>query len=90
MIHLLVIDYIYFPFYYADVDLEKDFRSVEVPYGGMVLFSNVIPHQRLIFFLKSRPFLLYYSLCEKKLHRVLFVHETVCRMFPMKFDGPWI
>lgn len=30
-----------------DVDLEKDIQVVDVPYGGMVLFSNVIPHQSL-------------------------------------------
>ncbi|XP_062597342.1 uncharacterized protein LOC134258774 [Saccostrea cucullata] len=29
------------------VNMEKDLRLVEVPYGGMVLFSNAIPHQSL-------------------------------------------
>ena len=37
---------ILFTYVHVDVDLEKHIQVVDVPYGGMVLFSNVIPHQR--------------------------------------------
>ena len=36
------------------VDMNKDIKLCPVPYGGMVLFNNMIPHRRCIsFFLKE-------------------------------------
>ena len=32
----------------AGVDLEKDAVTIPVPYGGMLLFSNVMPHRRYV------------------------------------------
>ena len=31
---------------YADVDMKKDIVLCAVPYGGMLLLNNMIPHRR--------------------------------------------
>jgi hypothetical protein len=33
-------------FFLLDVDLEKDTEKCVIPYGGMLLFNNMTPHQR--------------------------------------------
>lgn len=29
-----------------DIDMEEDIVTCDVPYGGVLLFSNAIPHRR--------------------------------------------
>ena len=34
--------------YIAGVDMEKDIKTIPVPYGGLVLFNNLTPHRRWV------------------------------------------
>ena len=45
------------------VDLLKDVTTCEVPYGGVLLMNNAIPHQRLFLQLQC---ILAYLLCKSK------------------------
>ncbi|OPL33374.1 hypothetical protein AM593_10405, partial [Mytilus galloprovincialis] len=36
--------------YTAEIDINKDLDICPVPYGGMVLFNNVIPHRRYLIY----------------------------------------
>ena len=32
--------------YILDIDVQKDFITCPIPYGGMLLLNNLIPHRR--------------------------------------------
>ena len=44
--------------FFSGVDMDKDIKTIPVPYGGLVLFHNLTPHRRYEKFspaTKSKP-----------------------------------
>lgn len=45
--HFLIIAILVVSIYFEDVNVEKDTVTCEIPFGGLLLFSNILPHRRL-------------------------------------------
>jgi hypothetical protein len=37
-----------FDWLFSGIDIEKDIKVCEVPFGGLILFNNMIPHRRYV------------------------------------------